>query len=307
MTLGAPTNDRARGIGYGLGAYFIWGLFPLYWPLLKPATALEILSHRVFWTFLLLVVLNSVRRKWAGVGRALGDRRILLIMTAAAMMLAANWGIYIWAVNANRVVDASLGYFINPLVSVAFGVLFLRERLRPLTWVAIGIGFVAILVLAVDHGSVPWVGLSLAFSFGTYGLAKKVANLEAFVSLTVETLVIAPFAVAYLLWLGVHATLVFGHSSVGQSLLSIGSGPVTALPLLLFGVAITRIPLSTIGLLQYATPTGQFILGLWLFHEPMTSLRWVGFVIVWIALAVFTVDNFREGREVRPRSVAEID
>ena len=307
MATGTARADRTRGIGLGLSAYLIWGLFPLYWPLLKPASALEILAHRIFWTFALLLVVNSVRRSWGGVWRALARPRILVLMSAASLLLAANWGIYIWAVNADRVVDASLGYFINPLVSVAFGVVFLRERLRPLTWVAIGIGFVAILVLAIDLGSVPWVGLSLAFSFGSYGLARKVANLATDVGLTIETMLITPLAFGYLLWLALNGTLTFGHSSPAQTALSIGAGPVTALPLLLFGAAVVLVPLSTMGLLQYATPTGQFILGIWLFHEPMTSLRWAGFAIVWVALAVFTVDNLRHNRDVSPAAVAEID
>ena len=183
----------------------------------------------------------------------------------------------------------------------------MRERLRRLTWVAIGTASVAIVVLVADHGSFPWIGLSLAFSFGTYGLAKKLAGLEATVSLTIETLVLVPFAASYLIWLAAHGDLVFGSSSMAQSAFSVGAGPVTALPLLLFGVAITRVPLSTMGLLQYATPIGQFILGIWLFHETMTTTRWLGFGIVWIALIVFTIDNFSHSRRISPIEAVALD
>ena len=295
--LGAMTIQRSAarrsGVWFGLAAYGIWGLFPLYWPFLKPASAMEILAHRIFWTFVLMALIVTVRRAWPAVAAVFGDRRRLGLMIAAAVLIATNWGVYIWAVNVNRVVDASLGYFINPLVSVVFGVIFLRERLRPLVWLALGIGVVAILVMVWANGTVPWIGLTLAFSFGTYALVRKLADVQSYIGLTVEGIILTPLAVSFLFVLGVRGTLVFGHHSINQSVFSMLAGPITAVPLLFFGAAVTRVDLSTMGLLQYVTPSAQFLLGLWVFHEQVSLGRWLGFVIVWLALGVFTFDNIR--------------
>ena len=205
-------------------------------------------------------------------------------------MIAVNWGTYIWGVNNGHVVETSLGYFINPLVTVLMGVVVLGERLRTMQWVAMGIATVAVVGLTVEYGRPPWVALVLAFSFGSYGLAKKKANTGAVESLTVETLVLAPVAAGYLLWLGAQGTSTFTTEGAGHVLLVVGTGVVTAIPLICFGAAATRVSMTTIGLLQYVAPTIQFALGVFLFGEPMPAMRWVGFTLVWLALAIFTFE-----------------
>jgi chloramphenicol-sensitive protein RarD len=265
----------------------MWGLFPLYWPLLEPAGALEILAHRFVWSFLFLVLLLTVTRNWGSLRPVLRSRRRMLLLLAAAGFVSVNWGTYIWAVNNGHVVESSLGYFINPLVSVALGVLVLRESLRPMQWAAFG------------YGRLPWVALVLAFSFGTYGLVKKLAGVDAVPSLTVETSYLVPVALVYLGWLQLTGSPAFPHTSVPHTLLMAGVGVVTALPLLAFGAAAIRIPLTMIGLLQYIAPVLQFLIGIAVFREPMPAVRWVGFVIVWVALAVFSVDAVRHTRSRR--------
>lgn len=295
----AAETARARlraGLGYGLAAYLMWGLFPLYWPLLEPAGALEILAHRVAWSFLFLALLLTVRRGWSTVGAVLRQRRPMLLLLAAALLVSVNWGTYIWAVNNGHVVESSLGYFINPLVSVLLGVLVLREALRPLQWAAFAIAGVAVAVLTFGYGRLPWVALVLALSFGTYGLMKKLAAVDAVPSLMIETSYLAPVAVAYLVFLQLTGALAFAHTSPGHTVLVAAAGVVTALPLLAFGAAAIRVPLTTIGVLQYVTPVIQFLLGVLLFREPMPPARWAGFVIVWIALALFTYDAVRNSR-----------
>jgi chloramphenicol-sensitive protein RarD len=211
----------------------------------------------------------------------------------ASVLITVNWGTYIWGVNHHHVVETSLGYFINPLVSVLLGVLVLGERLRTLQWVALGIAAVAVVALTVEYGHPPWVALILAFSFGSYGLAKKKANAGAVESLVVETLVISPVALAYIVFLMGTGASTFGGHGAGHALLMMGTAVITVVPLLCFGGAATRIPLSTLGLMQYLTPTVQFILGLVVFHEPMPAMRWVGFGLIWVALAVFTAETLR--------------
>lgn len=305
----AVTDAHARhraGLGYGVLAYLMWGLFPLYWPLLEPSGALEILANRFIWSLVFLAVLLTVTRRWRTLRPVLASRRRMVLLALAAVLVSINWGTYIWAVNADHVVETSLGYFINPLVSVLLGVAVLRERLRSLQWVAFGIASVAVAVLTVSYGRLPWIALVLAFSFGTYGLVKKLAGVDAVPSLTVETAYAFPVAVGFLVWLEVNGRASFGHVSPGHTLLMVGAGLVTALPLLAFGAAAIRIPLSTLGLLQYLAPVLQFLLGITLFGEAMPASRWVGFVIVWIALTVFSVDAVRNSRRQRARDALEV-
>jgi len=263
-------------------------MFPLYFPLLEPAGAVEILAHRVAWslaTMLLVVVLSRRLPQF----RSLFHRhRARNLLTVAAVVIAVNWGTYIWGVNNHRVVETSLGYFINPLVTVLMGVLILRERLRRWQWVALVIAFVAVLGLTVEYGHPPWVALTLAFSFGTYGLAKKQAGVDAVESLTFETLVLVPIALGYLIWLGGDGSFV-GHGA-GHSLLLASTGIVTAIPLLCFGAAAIRVPMTTLGLLQYLAPLLQFLLGVTVLDEHMSPMRWLGFGLVWVALVVFTIE-----------------
>ncbi len=280
----------------GVAAYLIWGLFPLYWPLLEPAGALEILAHRVLWSVVTVLVLLIALRRSKQLRAIIADRRRRSLLLVAAVVIAVNWGTYIWGVNNHRVVETSLGYFINPLVTVLMGVLILHERLRRWQWAAIGIAGVAVVGLTVEYGHPPWIALVLALSFGTYGLAKKQAGVEAVESLAFETLVLVPVAAAYLAWLGAHGDGHFTSDGVGHAVMLATSGVVTAVPLLCFGAAAIRIPMTTIGLLQYLTPVLQFVIGVALLHEQMTPMRWVGFVLVWLALSVFTVEALRHHR-----------
>jgi chloramphenicol-sensitive protein RarD len=293
-----PEPDRG-GVALGAASYVLWGLFPVYWPLLDPAAPVEVLAHRVLWTLVLMAAVLSVLRGWAAL-RALSARGWAMV-AAAALLIAVNWGLFIYAVSVGHVVEVALGYYIGPLVSVLLGVFVLRERLRTVQWVAVGIATVAVLVIAVGDGRVPWLGLGLAVSFATYGLIKKTVPLPATASLTAEGVVLAPLAVAYLVALQVAGSgTLTGHGAAHVALL-MSAGPVTAVPLLLYGASARRIPLSTLGTLQYLAPTLQFLWGVLVVGEAMPAERWVGFGLVWLALVLFTVDLLR----ARPRRVVE--
>ena len=282
--------ESRRGLVYGVAAYGLWGLFPLYWPLLEPAGALEILAHRVLWSLVTVVLVVLALRRTRAVVAVVTERRTRLLLMGAAVVITLNWGGYIWGVNNGRVVETSLGYFINPLVTVLMGVLVIGERLRRLQWMAVGLAAVAVVVLTVDYGRPPWVALLLAFSFGTYGLAKKKAGVDAVESLAVETLFIGPVAAAYVAWLAWQGTGDFGQHGAGHVWMFTTAGIVTVIPLLCFGAAAIRVSMVSIGLLQYIAPILQFLLGVLWFGEDMPASRWIGFVLVWIALAVFTYE-----------------
>lgn len=275
----------------------MWGAFPLYWPLLEPAGAFEMLGHRIVWSALTLLLTVVLLHRLPALRTLLADRRTAAILAIAAVTITINWATYIYGVTHGRVVETSLGYFINPLVTVLLGVFVLGERLRRLQWVALGVGALAVLVIAVDYGRVPVIALVLACSFGSYGLAKKKANAPAIESLTLETMFVSPLAAAYLVWLVGHGQSSFGHHGVGHALLLASTGIVTAVPLACFSAAATRVPMVTLGLLQYLAPILQFALGVLYFHEAMPAGRWVGFVLVWAALAVFTADSLRHRRQ----------
>ncbi|WP_205314690.1 EamA family transporter RarD [Nocardioides houyundeii] len=283
-------TDSRRGLMYGIAAYLIWGAFPLYWPLLEPAGALEILAHRILWSAVVMAVVVLALGRRSQVRALVADRRRLALLTLAAFVITFNWGGYIWAVNHGRVVEASLGYFINPLVTVLMGVLILGERLRRTQWLAMAVASAAVVVLTLDYGRLPWIALLLAFSFGTYGLAKKTANAGALESLAVETAILAPLAIGYVGWLVLTGASQFGAQGPWHALLFTSTGVVTAIPLVLFGAAATRVPMVGLGLLQYLAPILQFALGVLWFHEEMPPGRWLGFSLVWVALVVFTVD-----------------
>ncbi len=294
-------TEQRRGFLFGLGAYTLWGLFPLYWPLLDPASPLEILAHRIVWSLLFVAALVWLRHRMSTVRAALLDRRTRLALGVCSLVITVNWFLYIWAVNNHHVVESSLGYYINPLVTVLLAVFVLGERLRRLQWAAITIAAAGVLWLTIEYGRLPWIAIVLALSFGTYGLAKKKANVGAVQGLAIETMVLAPIALGYLLVLQAGGGGTFAGNGVGHIALLVGSGVATALPLLCFGAAATRIPLSMIGMLQYLTPTLQFLIGVLLYHEPMTSQRWIGFVLVWSALALFTAESLSRRRR-RQRS-----
>ena len=294
-------SESRRGALYGATAYLLWGVFPLYFPLLEPSGAVEVLAHRISWSLAVMAVVVLVFRKGASIRRVVADRRRLAQISVAAVLLGVNWGVYIYGVTSDRVVETSLGYFINPLVTVLLGVFVLRERLRTAQWAALGLAFVAVLVLSVENGRPPWIALILAFSFGTYGLLKKTARVGAVEGLAVETAVLAPIALAYLVVLGARGDSTFAGEGVGHATLIALSGLITAVPLLFFGAAASRVPLTTLGLLQYLAPTLQFLLGVLVFQEPLGLAKLLGFVLVWIALAAFTADLVSHTLWVRVR------
>ncbi|GGO90295.1 protein RarD [Nocardioides phosphati] len=298
-------SEQRRGLLLGAAAYGIWGLFPLFWPLLEPAGALEILAHRVIWSAVAMTTVVVALRRRAAVGALVADRRRLRWLAVAAVVVACNWGGYIWGVNNGHVVETSLGYFINPLVTVVLGVTVLGERLRTLQWAALGLALVAVVVLTVDYGRPPWIALLLAISFGIYGLAKKQAAAGAVESLAVETAFLAPLALAYAVGLGLTGHSTFASEGVGHAALLASAGLVTAVPLVLFGAAATRMPLVVLGLLQYLAPVIQFALGVLLFHEEMPVGRWIGFGLVWLALALLTAESLRHHRRAQLARAAE--
>lgn len=293
-------SEYRRGLILGAGAYLLWGGFPLYFPLLEPASSMEILGHRIVWSLVAVTVLLALTAGFRPFMEMLRDRRRTLLIVAAAFLVAINWFVFIYAATNDHVIEAALGYFINPLVSAAFGIVFFRERLRPWQAAAFGLAFVAVVVLTIDYGRLPWIALTLAFSFGTYGLVKKLAGVGAAEGLALETGVLLLPALGYLLVLEAQGTGQFANASVGDSLLLISSGPVTMLPLLLFSAAVTRIPLTVIGMLQYLGPVLQFLIGLLIVGEAMPASRWVGFTLVWMALVILTVEGLRAAQ--RPRA-----
>lgn len=291
--------DSRRGLLFGIAAYLLWGAFPLYWPLLEPAGALEILAHRIVWSAVTMSVLIVALRRRAQLRAVVTDRRVLGLLSVAAVVITVNWATYIWGVNNGRVVETSLGYFINPLVTVLMGVVLLDERLRPVQWVAMGVAATAVGVLTWDYGRPPYVALVLAFSFGTYGLAKKTADVGAVESLTLETVLLAPLALVFIGVLTLRGSAEFGTHGVGHALLIMTTGVVTAVPLICFGAAATRVSMVTLGLLQYLAPILQFGLGVLWLHEDMPPGRWAGFVLVWVALVLFTVEATHHHRQLR--------
>ena len=282
--------ESRKGLGCGIAAYGLWGTFPLYWPLLEPAGAIEILAHRVLWSLVTMAVIVTVWRRTTQLRAVVADRRVVVLLAFASVVISVNWATYIWGVNNERVVETSLGYFINPLVTVLMGVFILGERLRPLQWLAMAVAGLAVVVISVDYGRLPWVALVLAFSFGCYGLAKKTANVGAVESLTLETAMIAPVALAYVVWLGWQGEADFGAHGAGHALLLTTTGIVTAIPLICFGAAAIRVSMVSLGMLQYIAPILQVALGVFYFDEDMPASLWVGLMLVWSALVMFSYE-----------------
>ena len=288
---------RSLGLLFGVSAYTLWGLFPIYWPLLKPANSLEIVSHRAVWTLVFCFIILALTKTLKSTLSLLKRPKIVAGLFLGSILISINWIIYIYAANNEHVVEASLGYYINPIVVIATGVIVLKEKMRPLQWLAVSIATLGVAVLTIDYGRLPWIALGLALSWGSYGLVKKQLGLGALEGLSIETLLSSGFYLAYLIWLGNQGEGHFTYS-LTLTLLLIGGGAVTAIPLLLFNGSTNRLPLTLIGLLQYITPTIQFCIGVWYYNEDMSTARWVGFLIIWVALMSLAIDLVKSSRSV---------
>lgn len=275
----------------------LWGAFPLYWPLLEPASALEIVSHRAVWTMVFCIIILAITKSLKATRETMKRPKVAAKLFLTSILISINWLVYIWATNNGHVVEASLGYYINPLVMIGFGIIILKEKMRALQWSAVGIAAFGVLVLTIDYGRLPWIALTLAISWGSYGFIKKQLGLGALEGLAIETLIASLPYLLYLIYIGNNGTGQFGHGP-GITILLISAGAITAIPLLLFNGSTTRLPLTVIGLLQYITPTIQFSIGVWVRHEDMPAARWVGFLIIWIALITLAIDLIKSGRAV---------
>ncbi|HLO14983.1 MAG TPA: EamA family transporter RarD [Anaerolineales bacterium] len=287
--------DR-KGILYGIAAYALWGFFPIYWKLLHQVPALEVIGHRISWSFILLVIVILLTGQWRDFRIAALTAKTLGIYAIAAVLLTINWLVYVWGVNAGFIVETSLGYFINPLLSVLLGVIFLHERLRPAQWIPVGLAAAGVIYLTLVYGRLPWIALSLAFSFGFYGFVKKLAPLGSLYGLTLETGIAFPVALIYLAFVGLTGTGAFLHEGLRTDILLIGTGIVTSIPLLMFASAARQIPLTVVGLLQYIAPTLQFLIGVFIYKEAFDQSHLIGFGIVWVALIIFGVENYLSNR-----------
>lgn len=282
-----------KGILYATACYTAWGLFPIYFKAISEIPAMEILFHRMVWALLFLVMVLAWRKQWAWIPALLKKPKLIAGFASSALLLSINWFIYIWATNNDHIVDASLGYFITPLVNVLLGYAFLHERMRPIQWWAVGLAASGVVWLTVQTGHPPWIGLSLAATFGAYGLLRKTAALGALEGLSLETFLLFPFALAYLTYLALNGHSTFLHSTTSTQLLLLAAGPITAIPLLLFAAGARRIPLATLGLLQYISPSIQLLLGVWLYHEAFSAGRLIGFATIWAGLIVYSAEGLR--------------
>jgi len=290
-------SKNKLGLLFGVSAYSLWGAFPLYWPLLEPANPLEIVSHRAVWTLVFCLIVLAATKALKSTLVTLKRPTVAVKLFLSSLLISINWLVYIWATNNEHVVEASLGYYINPLIIIGFGVIFLKEKMRPLQWAAVSIATIGVLVLTFDYGRLPWIALALALSWGSYGLIKKQLGLGALEGLAIETFISSFFYLAYLIYIGNQGTGQFGQNW-GLTLLLISAGAVTAIPLLLFNGSTNRLPFTTIGLLQYITPTLQFSIGVWVLNEDMPTARWIGFLIIWAALVTLAIDLIRSSRTV---------
>jgi chloramphenicol-sensitive protein RarD len=300
-------SEHSIGLINGFIAYVIWGAVILYWPYLAPAKPLEILAHRILWSLLFVAVILIYQKRISSLRVVLKNVRQLQLLAVASVLIGVNWGLFIWASMNGHVLDSSLGYYITPLLNVALGVFFFKEKLRRMQWLAIGIAAFAVIFITVAMGGVPWVALSLSSSFTMYGYVKKRANVQALESLMIETLILTPVAIGYLIWLQFNGGNTFLAFGLDHTLWMASAGIFTAIPLLAFGVAITRLPFTTLGMLQYIGPTIQFFVGIWMTQEPMPQVRFVGFVITWIALVILTGDALRNRRNVTKSFVPDPD
>ena len=285
----AASARAATGVACSVGAYALWGVFPIYFKAVAAVPALEVLAHRIVWSVVLVAGLLSLQRGWPRLVRVFADRRLLLTLTASACVISVNWGVFIWAVADGRILECSLGYYINPLVSVVLGVAVLRERLRRLQWLAVAIAAIGVAIEVVSFGTLPWVALTLALSFAFYGLIRKTAPVDPVSGLFIETLLLSPAAVILLGALAVQGEGAFLSQGLRIDVLLLLAGPITALPLLLFVAGAQRIRLTTVGLLQYIAPTGHFLLAVFVYHEPFTPVHLATFSFIWLALAIYSL------------------
>ena len=290
-------KSTKTGLIFGVSAYVLWGLFPLYWPLLEPAGALEIVGHRAVWSLVFCVIALTITKAIKPALATMRRPKVFAKLLAATALISVNWIVYIWATNNGHVVEASLGYYINPIIMIAIGIILLKEKMRKLQWASVSIAALGVLVLTIDYGRLPWVALGLALSWGTYGLVKKQLGLGALEGLAIETMIAFIPYCGYLIFIGSKGEGQFG-SGAGLTILLISAGAVTAIPLLLFNGSTTRLPYSTIGLMQYITPTIQFSIGVWVNNDAMPTARWVGFIFIWLALTTLAIDLLRSGRAV---------
>ena len=281
-----------KGILYGIAAYILWGVFPVYWKLVHEVPAVQVIGHRIGWSFILLILYILLTRQWQAFRSAALTPKTLGIYSIAAVLLTINWLVYVWGVNAGFIVETSLGYFINPLLSVLLGVIFLRERLRPMQWVPVGLAAAGVIYLTAVYGRLPWIALTLAFSFGLYGLVKKVAPLGSLYGLTLETGIVFPIAIIYLAFVQFNGSGAFMHGTPLVDAVLVGAGLVTIIPLLMFASAARQIPLTLVGLLQYIAPTLQFLIGVFIYKEAFDHSHLIGFGIVWVALIIFWLESF---------------
>jgi len=307
----APNPDAGRtstsGLVYAVLSYVLWGILPLYFLALAPSGPFEVVAVRILFSLVFCALLLTVTRGWRSFLALLRSPRVLLVMALAAVLIYVNWQTYVYATLSGQVVEAALGYFINPVVTVFLGVFVLRERLRLAQWIAVGVAIVAVVVLAVGYGQLPWVALVLAFSFGFYGLVKKRVGprVDALGGLTLETLWLTPVAIVQLVVVGATSGILMGTVGTGHTLLMVGTGVVTAVPLILFAAASRRLPLIQLGFIQFFAPFIQFLVGVLVLHEEMPPERWVGFALVWVALVVLMVDMAVAARSQRRASLAE--
>ena len=290
-------SKNKLGLIFGVSAYSLWGLFPLYWPLLEPAGAFEIVAHRAVWTVVFCIIVLATTKALKKTLNTLKQPKVAIRLFLTSLLISINWLVYIWATNNGHVVEASLGYYINPLIIIGFGVILLKEKMRRMQWVAVTVASIGVLILTIDYGRLPWIALVLAVSWGSYGLIKKQLGLGALEGLAIETFISAFFYLFYLVYLGNQGTGQFGQQ-VGLTILLMSAGAVTAIPLLLFNGSTTRLPFTTIGLLQYITPTLQFSVGVWVRHEEMPAARWIGFLIIWVSLTILATDLIRSSRSI---------
>ncbi len=297
---------KNKGIWFAVGAYIIWGLFPIYWKQLSSVPALQLLGHRIVWSFLFLIAAVFISKQFNTFRVEAANKRVLGVYTIAALLIGVNWLTYVWAVNAGYIVETSLGYYINPLLSVLLGVIFLRERLRPLQWLPVGLAALGVAYLTLVYGRPPWIALALAFTFGLYGLVKKIAPLGSLHGLTLETGILFIPALLFLTYLGITGKGAFLGGSPKTDTLLVGAGIVTAVPLLFFASAARRIPLVMIGLMQFIAPTIQFMIGVFIYDEPFSQNQLIGFSIVWLALIVFWIEGYMANRKSIPAPIPEL-